>query len=76
MCLSPILINGINIKEVDLVSWYAQIGTLFQDFIKYHLTLKEDVFYGNKDENRNIELLKKAVAQSGVDAHTENLSQK
>lgn len=71
-----ILINGINIKKVDLVSWYAQIGALFQDFIKYQFTLKENVFYGNKDENRNIELLKKAVAQSGAESYIENLPQK
>ncbi len=71
-----ILINGINIKKVDLVSWYAQIGALFQDFIKYQFTLKENVFYGNKDENRNIELLKKAVAQSGAESYIESLPQK
>src|SRR3990167_2032405 len=30
-----ILLNGVNIKEINLQDWYKQIGALFQDLIKY-----------------------------------------
>ena len=38
-----ILINGVNIRTVDLITWHKQIGALFQDFIKYQFTFKENV---------------------------------
>ena len=42
-----ILINGVNIKEVSLEAWHAYIGALFQDFIKYQFTFKENVYFGD-----------------------------
>lgn len=38
-----ILINGINIKELDLNDWYKYLGTLFQNFVHYNLTVKENI---------------------------------
>lgn len=42
-----ILINGINIKEIDLQSWYTHVGILFQDFSRFEfLTAKETIKIG------------------------------
>ena len=71
-----ILINGVNIKDINLDSWYSMVGALFQDFIKYQFTFKENVFYGNKDELGNISLLKKAISQSGADGYIDTLPKK
>lgn len=38
-----ILINGINIKSIDLKSLHSVIGVVFQDFNTYELTLREVV---------------------------------
>ncbi len=68
-----ILINGVNIKELDLDKWHQQVGALFQDFIKYQFTFKENVYFGNLDKKDNIELLKEAIKQSGADKYLDNL---
>lgn len=68
-----ILINGVNIKEISLDDWYKTLGALFQDFVKYQFTLKENVFYGNLSNNENLELLRKALEKSGADKYVEDL---
>jgi ATP-binding cassette subfamily B protein len=68
-----ILINGINIKEIDLDTWYKEIGALFQDFIKYQFTFKENVIYGDLSQKDNLEALKEALRKSGADSFLGNL---
>ena len=68
-----ILINGINIKELDLEEWHKQVGVLFQDFIKYQFTFKENVYYGKLDEKNNEDLLKTAITKSGADKYLDSL---
>jgi ATP-binding cassette subfamily B protein len=38
-----ILIDGRDLKSIDLKSWYSQLGTLFQDFNKYAYTVEENL---------------------------------
>ena len=38
-----ILINGTNLKEFSIASYYKCIGVVFQDFCRYNLTLREVV---------------------------------
>lgn len=68
-----ILINGINIKEIDLDTWYKEIGALFQDFIKYQFTFKENVIYGDLAQKDNLEALKDAIKKAGADSFLGNL---
>ncbi|MDD4353284.1 MAG: ABC transporter ATP-binding protein [Candidatus Nanoarchaeia archaeon] len=58
-----ILINGINIKNINLESWYNCIGTLFQHFIQYNFSVKENIMLGNpklNDEKKMIEAAEKS----------------
>src|SRR4030042_4425903 len=71
-----ILINGVNIKEINLDKWYSSIGALFQDFIKYQFTFKENVFFGDQKKINNLELLKEATSKSGADKYIEELTHK
>ena len=68
-----ILVNGINIKQISLEKWYALIGVLFQDFIKYQFSFKENVYFGNKKETNNLDLLKEAIKKSGADEYVKDL---
>lgn len=45
-----ILIEGKNIKTIDLDSWHRQLGTLFQDFNKYAYTVDENLDLGTAVE--------------------------
>ena len=38
-----ILINDINLKKIKLENWYSFLGTLFQDFVQYNFTVKENI---------------------------------
>ena len=43
-----ILINGIDINELDIESWYKHIGILFQEYAFYpSLTARENIIIGN-----------------------------
>lgn len=42
-----ILINGIELKNIDKKSLLNQISTLFQDFVKYEATFRENIAYSN-----------------------------
>ena len=65
-----ILVNGINIKDLDLQNWYKFLGTLFQEFVHYHFTVKENIMLGSpdkKDDRALIEAAKKAGALSFIE---------
>lgn len=42
-----VYINEINLKEINLKKFRKQISLLFQDFIRYELTIKENILFGN-----------------------------
>lgn len=50
-----ILINGKNIQEIELNKYMKQIAVLFQDFMKYEMTLKENIGFGFVDKISNKE---------------------
>jgi ATP-binding cassette subfamily B protein len=60
-----ILINDVNIKNIDIGDWYKYLGTLFQNFVHYNLTVRENIMLGNtkvKDEK----LMREAAKKSGA----------
>jgi ATP-binding cassette subfamily B protein len=68
-----ILINGINIKNLDLNQWHKQIGALFQDFIKYQFTFKENIIFGNLEKKDDMKALHDALKQSGAENYLADL---
>jgi ATP-binding cassette, subfamily B, bacterial len=70
-----ILINGINIKELDLARWYKFLGTLFQEFVKYHFTVRENIFLGAPDKKDEV-AMKEAAVKSGASEFIEQLPNK
>lgn len=42
-----ILINGIEVRDIDKESLLKQISTLFQDFVKYEASFRENISYSN-----------------------------
>lgn len=68
-----ITINEIDIKSINLRKWYKDIGALFQDFIKYQFTFKENVYFGNQEQIDNLTLLKEAIKNSGADQYLKDL---
>ncbi len=57
-----ILIEGININELQIDSYYNNVGVLWQEFNKYEqLTVKENVYVGNSNEPINEEKIINAL---------------
>ena len=68
-----ILINGVNIKEINLDDWHKFVGALFQDFIKYQFTFKENVYIGDLSKANDEKLLKEAISKSGATEYLNKL---
>lgn len=71
-----VLINGVNIKDVNLDDWHKYIGALFQDFIKYQFTFKENVYFGDLTKEHKEQLLREAIEKSGADKYIDALPDK
>ncbi len=61
-----ILIDGVNLKELDLESWYKSLGILFQDFIHYEYPAKDNIFFGRVWEEENLEKIIDAAKGAGA----------
>jgi ATP-binding cassette subfamily B protein len=61
-----ILINGIDLRELDINSWSKRIGVLFQDFNKYGpLSLSENIQMGRISQEPDNALLMAALNKAG-----------
>jgi ATP-binding cassette subfamily B protein len=41
-----ILLDGVDLREYDLASLHAEIGVIFQDFMRYEMTARENIAVG------------------------------
>lgn len=70
-----ILINGVNLKKLDLNDWYRVIGVLFQDFVKYEYRAWENIHFGKAQEKENMKRVIEAAISSGADPMIRKLEQ-
>ncbi len=62
-----ILMDGVDLREYRLEDLYREIGVIFQDFMRYELTARENVAVGRIGELANTGLLMDAAQKSGAD---------
>ena len=70
-----ILVNGTELKDLNLEDWQNAIGILFQDFPIYNLTIQDSIRAGRINESFNEELMKQAAQYSGADEFITNYDQ-
>ncbi|MGH7744754.1 MAG: ABC transporter ATP-binding protein [Candidatus Dormibacteria bacterium] len=68
-----ILIDGIPIEEYDLEDLRRNIGIIFQDFVQYEMTARENIGFGRVEELHDEERIRIAAYQSGVAPIIEDL---
>ncbi|MBH8572075.1 ABC transporter ATP-binding protein [Nostocaceae cyanobacterium CENA369] len=61
-----ILVDGIDLKNLNLEQWRQQITGVFQDFGRYALTLRENIALGNLEALERPELLKYAIEKADI----------
>ncbi|MEM0982098.1 MAG: ABC transporter ATP-binding protein [Cyanobacteria bacterium P01_H01_bin.58] len=70
-----ITLDGIDLREFDLDDLRQQISVIFQDYIKYFLPAKENIWLGNVSIDPDIKVIQKAAIRSGADAVIQQLPQ-
>ncbi|HWA64488.1 MAG TPA: ABC transporter ATP-binding protein [Candidatus Paceibacterota bacterium] len=70
-----ILINDVDLRDIPRTHWYEFVGTLFQSFQKYALTVRENITMSSKEKD-NEEKMKKAAQLSGAAEFIEKFSKK
>jgi ATP-binding cassette, subfamily B, bacterial len=68
-----ILIGGRNIKAYDLQELREQVGVIFQDYVTYFLSARENIGVGRVSQIENQELVSSAARKSGADNVIERL---
>lgn len=61
-----ILINGISIKKINILQLRNKIATVFQDFLKYEMTVRENIGLGNLKLINDDEKIMKVAKDAGI----------
>lgn len=62
-----ILVDGTDLKDIDVHSWRLLLSAVFQDFGQYHFSIRENIALSNLEYLNDIEALQKALAKGGFD---------
>lgn len=62
-----ILIDGHDLQDIAIDSWYTKLATLFQDFNEYPLSIRENIEIARPEFNGNKKRLLEAASFSNVD---------
>ena len=62
-----ILLDGIDLREYSLEDLYREIGVIFQDFMRYEMTARENVAVGRIEEIDNLAAIAAAAHKSLAD---------
>ena len=59
-----VLLDGVDLREYSLEDLYREIGVIFQDFMRYEMTARENIAVGRIEEIDNLPLLRAAADKS------------
>ena len=70
-----ILLDGVDLREYDLDDLRKRIGVIFQDFVRYHATMRENIGFGQIDQIDDDARLSDAAQRGGADEVVATLPQ-
>ena len=68
-----ILLDGIDLREYDLNDLYREIGVIFQDFMRYEMTARENIAVGRIEYINDLPLLEQSAEKSMADEVVEKV---
>ncbi|RNF85290.1 ABC transporter ATP-binding protein [Lysobacter psychrotolerans] len=68
-----ILLDGLDLRDYDLEQLRSNIGVIFQDFVRYHLTAGENIGVGQIDAMRDGPRIREAARRAMADGLIEGL---
>lgn len=70
-----IQVDGLDLRALDVKSWRQRIAVVFQDYARYHLTVRENIGLGSLASMPQTARLRQAAQQAGIDAALMRLPQ-
>jgi ATP-binding cassette, subfamily B, bacterial len=68
-----ILINGTDLREIDLAAYYANIGMIFQDPMRHEARVREQIGYGDLAAMDDMVRIRHAAQRGGAEAFIDTL---
>ena len=68
-----VLLDGVDLREYNLEDLYREIGVIFQDFMRYEMTARENIAVGRIAEINDLPLLQTAADKSMANEVIERL---
>jgi ABC-type multidrug transport system fused ATPase/permease subunit len=68
-----ILINGTDLREIDLASYHANIGMIFQEPMRHEARVREQIGYGDLAALHDMARIRDAAKRGGADAFIDKL---
>jgi len=62
-----VLLDGVDLREYNLEDLYREIGVIFQDFMRYEMTARENIAVGRIEQIDNLELIEQSAQKSMAD---------
>ncbi len=62
-----VLLDGVDLRNYDLKDLYREIGVIFQDFMRYEMTARENIAVGQIDQISNLSVLRHSARKSLAD---------
>ncbi len=69
-----VLLDGVDLREYSLEDLYREIGVIFQDFMRYEMTARENIAVGRIEQIDNLGLLEQSAQKSLADGVVRKLS--
>ncbi len=70
-----VLLDGVDLREYDLASLHQRFGVIFQDFVRYQFTVRENIGFGQVDALDDLARIKGAAERGGASPIIEKLPQ-
>lgn len=61
-----ITLDGVDLREYDMKSLHQRFGVIFQDFVRYQFSIKENIGFGQIEDLDNMERIKEAASKGGA----------
>jgi ATP-binding cassette subfamily B protein len=71
-----ILLDGHDLRQYNLAELRKNVGVIFQDYIRYQMSVSQNIAVGNIDEKENRELIVQAARKSLADRLVQKLAGK
>jgi ATP-binding cassette, subfamily B, bacterial len=62
-----VLLDGVDLREYDLEDLYREIGVIFQDFMRYEMTARENIAVGRIEQIDDLQMLQQSAQKSMAD---------